>query len=83
MKKKIVKHLKVRKKLQAEIIRLKTELEDRGLVIAELREAVAKIRKSDCGAWLKNCSGVFTCADGNEKRRELSILLDVLYNCGK
>ena len=47
----------------------------------EIYDAILAIRKSDCGAWLKDCAtSLFTCADGREKRRELSRLLDKLYS---
>ncbi len=44
-------------------------------------KAVKEIRKSDCGAWRKDCSikPIFTCLDGQEKRNELACLLDKLY----
>ncbi len=51
--------------------------------IAAILEVIAEIRKSDCGAWLKECHPstleYYTCADGREKRQELSRLLDKLY----
>lgn len=41
---------------------------------------IKDIRKSDCGAWLKDChGGLFRCSDGREKRQELCKLLDKLY----
>ena len=43
-------------------------------------QIIKAIRKSDCGAWLKDCgSSMFTCADGRAKRQELARLLDDLY----
>ena len=42
-------------------------------------EVVKSIRKSDCGAWLKDCNGIHRCSDGREKRQDLSRLLDKLY----
>ena len=42
-------------------------------------EVVKGIRKSDCGAWLKDCNGIHRCSDGAEKRQELMRLLDRLY----
>ena len=44
-----------------------------------LLEVVRAIRKSDCGAWLKDCNGIHRCSDGREKRQELMRLLDKLY----
>ena len=44
-----------------------------------LLEAVKGIRKSDCGAWLKDCNGIHRCSEGREKRQELMRLLDKLY----
>ena len=44
-----------------------------------LLEVVKGIRKSDCGAWLKDCNGIHSCSDGREKRQELMRLLDKLY----
>lgn len=55
------------------------------LIVKSAREnamegVIKEIRESDCGAWLKDCGTVmFTCADGREKRQELSRLLDKLY----
>jgi len=47
---------------------------------AELVKAVVEIRKSDSGAWLKDCSMMmYTCGDGRYKRQELRALLDKLY----
>lgn len=52
--------------------------------IIEILEVIKEIRKSDCGAWLKDCgTTMFTCADGREKRQELSRLLDKLYKVSK
>lgn len=50
-----------------------------------LLEAVRAIRKSDCGGWLKDCTGVsnVTCRQGKEKRQELMRLLDALYSAFK
>ena len=47
----------------------------------DMLEVVKEIRKSDCGAWLKDCtgSGIFNCSQGAEKRQELSRLLNKLY----
>jgi len=43
-------------------------------------DAINAIRKSDCGAWLKDCDTFnFRCSEGREKRIELSRLLDGLY----
>ena len=42
-------------------------------------ETVKEIRKSDCGAWLKDCNGIHSCSEGREKRQELMRLLDKLY----
>lgn len=48
----------------------------RGKLIA----AVKEVRDSDCGGWLKSCqSGLFSCADGEEKRLELMKKLNNLY----
>ncbi|MCK5617050.1 hypothetical protein KAR91_85095 [Candidatus Pacearchaeota archaeon] len=44
-----------------------------------LTEVVRDIRKSDCGAWLKDCNGIHRCSEGREKRQELMRLLDKLY----
>lgn len=44
-----------------------------------LLEVVKDIRKSDCGAWLKDCNGIHSCSEGKEKRQELMRLLDKLY----
>ena len=44
-----------------------------------LTEVVRSIRKSDCGAWLKDCNGIYSCSEGREKRQELMRLLDELY----
>ena len=44
-----------------------------------VREVVGDIRKSDCGAWLKDCNGIHHCSEGREKRQELMRLLDKLY----
>lgn len=50
----------------------------------EIMKAIKDIRESDCGAWLKDCrTGLFSCADGREKRYELSRLLDALYRAAK
>ena len=57
---------------------LDTPVQSGDLLFAVL-EAIKEIRKSDCGAWLKDCSAVFRCSDGREKRQELSKLLDKLY----
>jgi hypothetical protein len=52
--------------------------------IEEILKVIKEIRASDCGAWLKDCgSSMFTCADGREKRQELSRLLDKLYRVSK
>ena len=65
------------------------EIDDRVLnllgKVAELKKAIAAIRKSDCGAWLKDCSSIagFNCSQGREKRIELSKLLDELYKTAK
>jgi hypothetical protein len=45
----------------------------------ELVELVNEIRKQDCGGWLKECSSVFRCSEGTEKRQEMARLLDKLY----
>ena len=46
----------------------------------DLLNAVRELRKSDCGAWLKDCSsGLFTCGQGRDKRLELAKLLSRLY----
>jgi len=43
-------------------------------------EAAKAIRKSDCGAWMKDCgTQLFTCAEGRAKRTELMKCLDKLY----
>jgi hypothetical protein len=42
-------------------------------------KAAKAIRKSDCGAWMKDCGSVFTCAEGRAKRIELMKCLDRLY----
>lgn len=47
--------------------------------LEKLIKVCKAIRKADCGAWLKDCQGSFTCADGREKRLELMRLLDKLY----
>ena len=48
--------------------------------IVAMLDVISAIRKSDCGAWLKDCEAVyFTCSDGREKRHELRRLLDDLY----
>ncbi len=45
-----------------------------------LVKCVDAIRKSDCGAWLKDCeTHLFHCSEGHEKRMELSKLLNDLY----
>jgi hypothetical protein len=49
----------------------------------QLLEVVKSIRKSDCGAWLKDCNGIHLCSEGREKRQELMRLLDKLYNAAK
>jgi len=49
-----------------------------------IENAVAAIRSSDCGAWLKDChSMIFDCTDGRAKRLELRPLLDNLYSAVK
>ena len=48
-------------------------------VLDALLEVVRGIRKSDCGAWLKDCNGIHHCSEGREKRQELMRLLDKLY----
>lgn len=43
-------------------------------------DAIREVRKSDCGAWLKDCQTVmFTCAEGEAKRFELMRRLNDLY----
>jgi len=45
----------------------------------EILAAIKAVRAADCGAWMKDCSGLFHCSEGREKRQELSRLLDQLY----
>jgi len=47
--------------------------------IEGLVKAIKAVRKSDCGAWMKDCSSQFTCAEGRAKRIELMKRLDRLY----
>lgn len=51
-----------------------------GANLTDVLDAVKAIRKSDCGAWLKDCNGVFRCSDGRTKRQEMMRLLDKLYS---
>ena len=45
-----------------------------------LLNAVADIRKADCGGWMKDCMGsMHRCIDGADKRMELGRLLHKLY----
>ena len=54
------------------------------LVNEEVVAAIQAVYESDCGAWLKDCTGaLFRCSQGHEKRMELSILLSALYRAAK
>ena len=63
---------------------LATALEEAEQENARLREAIMALRKEDCGAWLKDCSGgIFLCKDGREARQRMMRLLDAAYKCAE